>query len=135
MADPRCAGSLREKQSLVVLYQREDIVTVELLASVQEYQFHDKTESGHCPSTLFHELGGGAGRASRRQKIVHNQHAMPVGDGASVNLESVGPILERVGNADPLTGQFLRLSHRDETRAQGIGEGGREDKATRLDPD
>ena len=75
------------------------------------------------------------GRAAGSQQIVDDQHAWPAGDRACVHLERVGAVLQIVGDADALAGQFLGLAHRHEARAQRIGQRRSEDEAARFDAD
>src|SRR6185437_17160177 len=54
-------------------------------------------------------------------------------DSVLVDLQAVRAVFEVVRNSETLGGQFFGLADRDESRAQGISQGRREDKAARLD--
>ena len=71
----------------------------QLAAAVQRDELDEKRERVHFPAEAGDQIGGRRRRAAGGEQVVDDQHALPLLHRVVVDLERVGPVLERVGRA------------------------------------
>src|SRR5579864_3834576 len=113
--------------------ERENVVAIELFAPLQEVEFEDKAQAAHLPVEFFDQFGDGRSGPAGGEHVVDDQHILPRRDGVFVDLKDVGTVFQRILDAFALGRKFLFFTNRDEAVAQSVGDGGRDDEATRFD--
>src|SRR5947208_3990532 len=119
----------------LVLDQRCDFVTRELVAAFERGQLDQECETDDLALELFHELDGPGHRAPSCEEIVDDQDASARLDRVLVHLERRRTVFQVVLDADDIAGELSELAHWDKPDAELVGDRGREDKAPRLHAD
>ena len=82
---------------------------------------------------MLDEPGGGGGGASGGEQVVADDDALAGFYSVFVNFERVRAVLQRVGNAGRLSGEFLRLANGNKAGAEPVRQSRSENEAARLD--
>ncbi len=81
-------------------------------------QLHRKRRAHHFSTKLPYQLNRGRSRPTRRQQVIANQYVLARLHRVLVNVELVRTIFQLIGHRRALGRQFLRLTYRNESRAQ-----------------
>ena len=100
---------------------------------MQKFQFHHHGHARHVGSQFPRQLHASSSGSSRRQQVVHNQHALSGLDRIAVHLQRVGSIFQFIGDARRLRRQLARLADRGKSCSQPAGQRRGEDEAARFD--
>ena len=105
------------------------VVALEAVATVQERQLEHECDADHAPAETLDELDLGPRGPAGCEHVVEHDDPGAGRYGVAVNVETVGPVLERVGRLEGLARQLSGLAGGDETRAELVGERGSEDES------
>ncbi len=75
------------------------------------------------------------GRSPRRNQIVDEEYSLAGLDRPHVDLDAITPVLEIEIPPDRLSGEFARLTNRNESEAHFVGDGRAEDETAGFDSD
>src|SRR5262249_29942117 len=117
----------------LVAEQRIHIVAGEFLTAFQKVQLEDKAEPGDFSIQIFDQAGDCGGRSASGEHVVDDEDALARRDCILVDLKHVGTVLQRVFDSFALGGQLLFFAHRNESVAESVGDGGRDDEAAGFD--
>lgn len=112
-----------------------DVVAHELVAALQEIEFHDEAEAGDGAAHAGDELGNSGGGSTGREDVVDDENTLALFDGIFMNFKGIGTVLESVLDAFDRGGELLRLAHRNEAGPDSVGESGSEEKSACFDTD
>ena len=88
-------------------------------APAQEGKLHEKRQADNDATCLEHNIGGSSSRATGGKHIIHHQHPVARMDGVGVDLDGVGPVLQRVLDPPPLPRQLALFAGRNQARPKG----------------
>src|SRR5581483_440450 len=97
-----------------------------------ELELDDEREADDLPPELLDELDRRLRRATGREDVVVDQHALPGDDRVGVHLQRVEPVLERVLRRHRPPRKLSRLACGNEPAAEPAGERAAGDVAARL---
>src|SRR6266545_7469632 len=121
--------------SPLVLDQREDVVALEALASVQKLELDHEGQSDDLATELLDEIHLRSRRSASREQVVVDEDSLPRRDRVGVELQCVEAVLERVLDAHGPPGELARLAGRDEATVETVGERRPEDEPSGLGPE
>src|SRR5664280_328931 len=117
------------------LQQRVHVEVGQPRARAEDRQFKQHRAADHDSAGLPDQVGGGGTVAATADHVVHDQHAVPAGEGVPVHLQHRFAVLELVRRLERGRRQFALLAHRYEAGPEVVGNRGRQDEAAGLDPD
>jgi hypothetical protein len=114
---------------------RNDVDAGELLAASQVSQLDEKSDADDHAAHFPDQLDGGGHSSPRREKVIDQENALPLGDGVLVDGESTRPVFELVLQLVDVGWEFPRLTHGNEPRRQQEGKRRPQNEAAGLDAD
>jgi hypothetical protein len=121
------------KNSFVVLDQREDIEAIQLFAAVEEGELDGEGGTFDSAVQFLDEFGSGGGGAAGGQQVVADDHALAGFDGVFVDFEGVRAVFKGIRDAGGFGGELLGLSDWNEAGVEAVGQSGSKDEAARFD--
>ena len=100
-----------------------DVVSLQLLPSVESGEFHDEEDLHDLPSLLLHHLDDGLGGSAGRYEVIHDDDLLSGLDGVLVHLEGCGSVLQVVALGDGLPREFSLLADEDESLSALVCDG------------
>src|SRR5258708_29336493 len=106
---------------LIVVQKGEDVSSLELVASMQEVEFHDKPQTSNIGTQRLSECYRGGRSSTGGEKIVDNDHALAFLNRVFMDLKSVAAVFQIVFDPGGGRGQLAGFANRDEPGVQTIG--------------
>src|ERR1700740_1519502 len=106
----------------VVLNEREDIEAVQFAAAIQKGEFYGEGSTVYFAAELLNELGGWGSGAAGGEQVVANDDAISRLDGIFVDFQSIGTVLQCVGDAGGLGWELFWFANWNKAGPQTVGQ-------------